>query len=166
VSTPSHDNASEVERIMGEIEHRVRSRLRQDLLERGGDPSFADQELFEAVERVLRRGVQQSERPAALLVAELLAAEGEWRFEPAIRWSSHRPFIGRAVVFLKRRVLMPVVRWLFEYSRENFRRQERINLVLFSCLEQLAVEHARVRRDLARLATSPAADPPADQPRR
>ena len=51
------------------------------------------------------------------------------------------------VLFAKRRVLLPMLRWLFEYSQENFRRQQRINAVLFACIEDLAIENARLRRD-------------------
>ncbi len=38
-----------------------------------------------------------------------------------------------------------MMRWLYEYSLENFRRQRRINTVLFACIEELAIENARLR---------------------
>src|SRR2546422_7745410 len=34
-------------------------------------------------------------------------------------------------------------RSLFEYSQENFRRQDHLNRVLFACIEELALENAR-----------------------
>ena len=38
---------------------------------------------------------------------------------------------------------MPAFRWLFEYSRDNFERQRRVNRVLFACVQELAIETAR-----------------------
>jgi len=46
--------------------------------------------------------------------------------------------------------LLPVMRWLFEYSRDNFERQRRVNQVLFACVQELAVETARLRQELQR----------------
>ena len=54
------------------------------------------------------------------------------------------------IIFVKKRLVLPVVRWLFEYSRDNFERQRRVNAVLFACVQELAIETARLRRDLAR----------------
>jgi hypothetical protein len=45
---------------------------------------------------------------------------------------------------------MPVFRWLFEYSHDNFERQRRVNQVLFACVQELAVETARLRQELQR----------------
>jgi hypothetical protein len=53
--------------------------------------------------------------------------------------------VGRLLIGIKRRVLLPLMRWLYEYSLENFRRQRRINTVLFACIEELAMENARLR---------------------
>jgi hypothetical protein len=50
---------------------------------------------------------------------------------------------------MKRRVLLPLTRWLFEYSQENFRRQDHVNRILFACIEELALENARLRRAIA-----------------
>ena len=35
--------------------------------------------------------------------------------------------------------------WLYEYSLENFRRQQRVNRLLFAAIEELAIENARLR---------------------
>ena len=51
-------------------------------------------------------------------------------------------------IFVKRRLLMPMLRWMFEYSRDNFERQRRVNDVLFACVQELAIENARLRRDV------------------
>ena len=55
--------------------------------------------------------------------------------------------VGRFILLVKRRLLLPLTRWLFEYAQENFRRQQRINAVLFACIEDLAIENARLRRE-------------------
>jgi hypothetical protein len=66
-----------------------------------------------------------------------------------MRYQSHRPAgTGSVIVFLKRRLLMPVLRWMFEYSRDNFERQRRVNQVLFACVQELALETALLRRKL------------------
>ncbi len=83
-----------------------------------------------------------------LLLPELLGDEVEWSLEPNLRLSSHRPAAGGAILFVKRRLLLPLTRWLFEYAQENFRRQQRLNRILLACVEELAVENARLRRDL------------------
>ena len=44
-----------------------------------------------------------------------------------------------------------MTRWLYEYSADNFRRQEHVNRMLVACIEELAIENARLRRDLGRL---------------
>jgi hypothetical protein len=53
---------------------------------------------------------------------------------------------------------MPAFRWLFEYSRNNFERQRHTNLVLFACVQELAVESAQIRRDVRRTSSSAEAD--------
>ena len=68
-----------------------------------------------------------------------------------MRYDSHRGSAAAgAIIFVKRRLVMPVFRWLFEYSRDNFERQRRVNEVLFACVQELAIETARLRQDLAR----------------
>ena len=60
-------------------------------------------------------------------------------------------------MFVKRRLILPLVRWLFEYSEENFRRQDYVNRIVMACLEELAIENARLRREMSELTarTSP-----------
>jgi len=52
------------------------------------------------------------------------------------------------ILLVKRHILLPLTRWLFEYSQDNFRRQERLNRILLASAEELAVENARLRADL------------------
>ena len=69
-----------------------------------------------------------------------------------MRYESHRSAgVASVFIFVKRRVMMPLLRWLFEYSRDNFERQQRVNHVLFACVQELAIENARLRRDLQSL---------------
>jgi hypothetical protein len=135
---------------MTELQARVRERLRQQLLDHGASPAFADPAIFAEVERLLQIATQTSNSPA-LVLPELLGDPDTWRLRTAMRYESHRSgAAGRAMIFVKRRLLMPVLRWLFEYSRDNFERQRRVNQVLFACVQELAVETARLRQELQR----------------
>ena len=148
--TPREESSVSVDTLMGGIEDDLRRQLRQQLLNRGGALEYRDDELFATVERVLRRAVEVR-RQGALVLPALLSDDEEWELQTHLRFSSHRPIIGKLVVFMKRRVLLPITRWLYEYSLHNFRRQQRINRVLFACLEELAIENARLRQDVRRL---------------
>ena len=134
---------------MAELQARVRERLRQQLLDHGASSAFADPALFAEVERVLQTATRTSDSPA-LVLPELLGDPDTWRLRTAMRYESHRRgATGWTMRFVKRRLLMPVLRWLFEYSRDNFERQRRVNQVLFACVQELAVETARLRQELA-----------------
>jgi len=134
--------------VMSEIERDVRTRLRRHLIKRGGAAEYNDEEMFEAVRGLLARAVEERNLDATLL-PELLDTDVEWRLQTHLSLSSHRPVAGRFILFFKRRVLLPMTRWLFEYSQDNFRRQDHLNRVLFACIEELALENARLRRDAA-----------------
>jgi hypothetical protein len=136
-----------VEAVMGEIERDVRTRLRRHLIKRGGAAEYHDEEIFDAVRAVLARAVDERNLDATLL-PELLDADVEWRLQTHLSLSTHRAVVGRVILFAKRRILLPMTRWLFEYSQDNFRRQDRLNRVLFACIEELAIENARLRRDM------------------
>ncbi len=139
---------------MHELQGRVRERLREHLLGRGASPAFQDPALFAEVERILQTATRSGDA-SALILPELLGDPGTWELDTAMRYETHRGnAAGSAVLFLKRRVLMPVLRWLFEYSRDNFERQRRVNQVLFACVQELAVETARLRQDVQRHAAA------------
>jgi DNA-binding transcriptional LysR family regulator len=114
-----------------------------------GTPGALDPEIFNAVDDLLRRAVARDEH--AVLLPELMDDDDGWRLETALRFSSHRPVVGPALVFAKRRFLLPLMRWLFDYSRENFRRQQRVNRILAAAIEELAAENARLKREMAEL---------------
>ena len=138
-------SAVSVERLMHEIADDLRGERRERALARGGPAEYRDPEIFAAVEGVLRRAVESRNLDASLIPA-LLEDEEDSRLQTHLRFSSHRPVAGPLFVFVKRRILLPVMRWLYEYSLENFRRQQQINRVLFACLEELAIENARLER--------------------
>jgi hypothetical protein len=140
-----------VDAVMTELQGRVRERLRDHILRHGGSPAFEDAALFADVERLLFNATTTVD-PNALILPEVLGDPETWRVETAIRYRSHRGGVAAPVLmFVKRRVLMPVFRWLFEYSRDNFERQRRVNHVLFACVQELALETARLRREVRRL---------------
>lgn len=133
---------------MSELRSRVRERLRQQLLAQGGPAALRDPAVFAEVERLLDSGARANDS-SPLILPELLGDPDTWRLRTSVRYSSHRQnAAGSAIVFLKRRVLMPLMRWLFEYSRDNFERQRRVNQVLFACVQELAIETARLRQEL------------------
>ena len=131
---------------MREIEDRARDEVRRRLLARGGAPEYQDPEVFRSVDRLLRRAADRPGEHA--LLPEFLGPESDWRIQTHVRLASHRPITGRLVLFVKRRMLLPLTRWLYDYTVDNFRRQERVNRMLVACIEELAIENARLRRDL------------------
>jgi hypothetical protein len=153
-----------VEAVMADLRGRLRERLREQLLRHGTSRAFEDPEIFRAVEHLLRASAE-TDAPGALLLPELLGDPETWRLDTAIRYQSHRSgAAASAILFLKRRVLMPALRWLFEYSRDNFERQRRVNLVLFACVQELAIETARLRAELHRAGTGDASNPGSSGP--
>ena len=136
-----------VDSVMAEIESAVRDDLRQRLIARGGAADFTDAAIFEQVSATLARAVDRRERDA-LLVPELLGDDDAWKPAAELRITSHRPVIGPAIVFVKRRLVLPLVRWLLEYTDDNFRRQEYLNRVILACIEELAIENARLRAEM------------------
>ena len=138
-----------VDVLMADVRARVRSRMRDRLRTVGGMDEFADQQLFDEVEAILRRALDVTEN--GLILTRMLDEPDAWRLDTALRWRSHRPAIGRLLVAVKRSILLPVMRWLFDYSRDNFARQQRLNDALLACVQTLAIEHVRLRREVARL---------------
>ena len=141
------DPTLRVHAVMGEIDGDVRTRLRRHLIKRGGAADYHDEAIFESVRAVLARAVDERNLDA-LLLPELLDADIEWQLQTHLALSTHRPLLGRFILMAKRRILLPLTRWLFEYSQENFRRQHHLNRILFACIEELALENARLRREM------------------
>ncbi len=131
---------------MREIEDDVRRARRKRLLARGGAAEYRDADIYEHVDIVLRRALEARDHDA-LLLPDFLSSDPDWQLTTHLRFTSHRPVIGPLLIFVKRRILLPLTRWLYEYSLENFRRQQQLNTVLFACIEELAIENAKLRTD-------------------
>lgn len=139
----------DVDEVMRGIEDEVRRARRKRLLAHGAASDYADPQIYAAVDQVLRRAIEARDHDA-LLLPELVAPGGDedWQLETHLKFSSHRAVIGPIILFFKRRVLLPMLRWLYEYSLENFRRQQRLNRILFACVEELAIENAKLKRQM------------------
>ena len=148
-----------VDEVMGGIERDVRARLRRHLLKKGGAADYEDQEIFDAVHALLSRAVDGRDLDATLL-PELVDGDVDWRLQTHLHLTTHRPAAtGRFILFAKKKLLLPLTRWLFEYSQENFRRQDRLNRILFACVEELALENARLRRRIETAGSASAGKP-------
>ena len=138
---------------MAALRECVRERLRERIITGSDAHAFEDPEVFDEVATLLHTAAGTSDANT-LILPELLGAPDEWRLTTSMRYQSHRAKGPAALfAFVKRSILMPAFRWLFEYSRDNFERQRRTNLVLFACVQELAVETARLRRDVRRLSS-------------
>jgi hypothetical protein len=138
------------EQIMAELQGRVRERVRAELVRHGASEALQDPTLFADIDTMLRAAIERSQ-PAALLLPELLGDPSTWRLDTAIKYQTHRGAAGAPIIFVKQRLLMPLLRWFYEFSRDNFERQRRINQVLFACVQELAIEVAKQRRELQAL---------------
>ncbi len=144
-----------VDTVMADLQDRVRARLREELLQHGASRALEDPDVFADVERVLREAAGRTSS-RALLLPEFLGDPAGWRLEPALSYPSHRSALAATMIRgIKQRVLMPVLRWLFEYSHDNFARQQRVNHVLFACVQELAIQNAELRRDVRQLSKRP-----------
>lgn len=139
------------------IEDDVRRARRQRLLAHGAASEYGDPRIYASVDGLLRRAIELRDHDA-LLVPELAGGEDGSRLTTHLRFGSHRATFGRVVVFAKRRILLPAMRWLYEYSLNNFRRQDRLNRLMFACIEELAIENATLRLKLEALQPGGRAD--------
>ncbi len=143
-----------VDAVMTDLHARVRERLRAQIVASGGSRAFDDPALFADVEALLHAAASTSDT-TKLILPELLGDPDTWRLTTSMRYQSHRAKGPAALrIFFKRHVLMPLFRWLYEYSRDNFERQRRTNQVLFACVQELALESAQLRREVRRLSPS------------
>jgi hypothetical protein len=140
--------AVKVDELMREIEDDVRRARRKRLLAHGGSAEYADPKIYSLVDATLRRAIEARDHDA-LLLPEIAGGEDESRLTTHLRFASHRPVLGPLMILAKRRVLLPATRWLYEFSLNNFRRQNRLNRILFACIEELAIENARLRLEIA-----------------
>jgi hypothetical protein len=140
-----------VEPVMADLRARVRERLRLELLQHGASPSLEDPVVFAQVEELLREATHRTAN-RALLLHEYLGDPSTWRLEPALKLGSHRSALpARVLLGIKRKLMLPALRWFFEYTHDNFVRQRRVNQVLFAVVQELAIQNAELRRDLEQL---------------
>jgi hypothetical protein len=113
----------ETDEVMSELHRRVRERLREQLADAGDPTALDDPEIFADVEALLRAAVATPDaRP--LVLPQLLGEPHTWRLTTKMQYQSHRgKGAASLIIFLKRRLLMPLFRWLYEYSRDNFERR-------------------------------------------
>lgn len=136
-----------VDDLMRDIEADVRQMRRRRVLARGGADDYRDEAVYAGVDQVLRRAIDARDHEA-LLLPDFLSGEADWDLSLHLKYASHRPTVGGLLITVKRKVLLPLMRWLYEFSLENFRKQRRINTIMFACLEELAIENARLRQAL------------------
>ena len=142
--------SASTDQVMAELQGRVRERVRAELVRHGASAALEDPALFADIDTILRTAIERSQ-PAALLLPELLGDPSTWRLDTAIRYQTHRGAAGAPIIFVKQRLLMPLLRWFYEFNRDNFERQRRINQVLFACVQELTIELAKQRRELQTL---------------
>jgi len=142
--------SASTDQVMAELQGRVRERVRAELVRHGASAALEDPALFADIDTILRAAIERSQ-PAALLLPELLGDPSTWRLDTAIKYETHRGAAGAPIIFVKQRLLMPLLRWFYEFNRDNFERQRRINQVLFACVQELAIELAKQRRELQAL---------------
>ena len=139
--------SASTDQVMAELQGRVRERVRAELVRHGASAALEDPALFADIDTILRAAIERSQ-PAALLLPELLGDPSTWRLDTAIKYETHRGAAGAPIIFVKQRLLMPLLRWFYEFNRDNFERQRRINQVLFACVQELAIELAKQKREL------------------
>jgi hypothetical protein len=136
--------------VMDRIESEAREAVRRRAVAHGGSTEYNDPEMFERVWSLLGHA-SGGRNLDFLLLPELLDDGRDWDLESRVSFTSHRPALGPFILLVKRRLLLPLARWLFDYTRENFRRQQQLNRILFACIEELAVENVRLRKELSSL---------------
>jgi hypothetical protein len=95
--------------------------------------------------RLRQRGRSDAE------AAVILGPEEDWTplLHPRIR--SHRGAAGRLIVWCKRRVIGPLIRWHVEFTEENVRRQAYVDRSLLALVEHLGARVVVLEGELADL---------------
>jgi hypothetical protein len=148
-----------VDDAMNEVRRHVRARLRAELERTDPDSPLLAGDLFDEAEAIYRKALA---RRRLLMMPSLLLDETEWELATHLRFTSHRRLTGQFILFVKRQIVLPLTRWLYEYSRDNFERQSRVNDTLMATVETLVVEVLTLRREVESLRTdrTSKSDPP------
>ena len=143
-SSPSID----VDAVMAELRTNLREDVRRRLQANGASEDLNNKAIFQVVDAILNQAVNDA-KPGTLLLPELFDSPTSSKLEISVSYQTHRGLIGRVLVRpIKRRILMPIFHWIFEFSRKNYDRQNKINQILFSCIQVLAIENAKLRAKL------------------
>jgi hypothetical protein len=148
--------------LMAEVAVRTSRNLFQHRADVGSTVDGWLPEDIDAAATLMQRALDHRHR---LLLSELLFDEEDCTLRTSLRLQSHRPVLGAAVIALKRRIVLPVVRWLYEFSRDNFVRQQQVNVSLLASVEVLMLEVVRLRRELERMRGTGATGTAAQAPR-
>jgi hypothetical protein len=105
--------------------------------------------------------VMNNNRTDDSVLQDYLDTLGQWRLQLHPNFSSHRGRFGRMLVWLKKYVLYPPLRWVVEIIEVNAWRQDRLNASLLNLVEEMALEIGRLR---ARLDSLERADRRSDEP--
>lgn len=132
----------DVDEIMARLRDRIETRRR-------GGALYEDEIRSEASLWLSEILVERDEGETAL--QQQLDSLGEWRPMLHPNFSTHRGPIGRFGVWVKRRILLPPLRWLLEPVEANAWRQDRLNVRLLRLAEEMAREIGRLKSRLARL---------------
>ena len=140
---------------MTEVRDQVRADLHARLVAQGGGDDFDSRATFDEVDRLIAAAVAHDDPRGLLIPARL---PDPWRPALSLDVPGHRGgAAGKAIHFAKSKLVLPVVRWLYEYSAENFRRQQQVNVALMACLQAIAADHARLKAKVAELERRPGA---------
>ena len=103
------------EAVMEEIRGRIRDDLHARLVGHGARDDFAERAIFDEVDRVFAQAMAHEDPRALLLPARL---EEPWRPLLSLEFPGHRGRLAAGADPLRqeRGCVLPVVRWLFEYS--------------------------------------------------
>lgn len=126
-----------VEDLMEEVRRRVRDRL--------GSGNLGNEEASVLIEEVMQNALDLRDGEGRLQSVDLLGPEEEWVLNRPLRFSSHRGTVGRYIVWAKEKVIFPLTRWLYEYTRMGFFKQHRMNLTLLACLESVITQNASLQ---------------------
>ncbi|MDD8027679.1 MAG: hypothetical protein PHI34_14350 [Acidobacteriota bacterium] len=132
----------DVDEIMAFLRGRIEARRR-------GGALYEDEIRSEASLWLSEILVERDEGETAL--HQQLDSLGDWRPMLHPNFSTHRGFIGRIGVWVKKHVLLPPLRWLVEPVEANAWRQDRLNVRLLRLVEEMAREIGRLKARLAKL---------------
>lgn len=137
------------EAVMDEVRARVRAELYARMVHKGSGDDFDSRAVFDAVDELITRALAHDDVNGQIIAARVAPP---WQPSLSLDVASHRAgMAGRTIELAKSRLVMPVVRFLFEHVSENFRRQQRLNLALMACLQTLAADHVRLEARVAAL---------------